>query len=194
MSRPSCEVVGSHVLPLCDFVDRSRMAVCSRTLRRAAAMAKDGVEVRRRWAAALLARAGAPECLLRHLDAGSALRWMERRDLVRAGTTGYIDYLTPRDFGARKPVTFGLDPCGRFYVAASFAWNERTGVACLFQRYSDVRYLFVNCVDCISREVFTSNLDSRGESHLSEHHANVLELISRGSFAMPSGELVYLAA
>jgi len=119
---------------------------------------------------------------------------MERRDLARSGSTGYIDYLTPRDFGARKPVMFGVDPCGRFYIAASFAWKDQRDVACLFQRYSDAPYLFVNCLDCISREVFTSNLASGDTRRLSEHHANVLELISRGSFAMPSGELVYLAA
>ena len=167
------------------------MAACNRLMRRKAASTKDGAEVRRQWGAERLAEAGAPEGLLRHLDVGMALQWMEKKDLSHGGSTGYIDYLTPRDFASEKPVLYGRDPCGRFYLAACFVWRNRTDVACLFQRYCDDRAFFVNCLDGISEEVFTSNL-SMDRSRLAEHHANLLELVARGTFALPSGEQVYL--
>lgn len=167
------------------------MAACNRLMRRKAASAKDAVEVRRRWGVERLAKAGAPEGLLRHLDVGLALKWMELRDLPHAGSTGYIDYLTPRDFVSERPVLYGRDPCGRFYLAACFLWRNRTDVACLFQRYGDDRSFFVNCLDGISEEIFTSSL-SVDRSRLAEHHANLLELVMQGKFELPSGEPVYL--
>ena len=167
------------------------MAACNLLTMRKAASAKDAVEVRKRWGAERLAAAGAPEGLLRHLDVGLALKWMKLRDLAHAGSTGYIDYLTPRDFVSERPVLYGRDPCGRFYLAACFVWRNRTDVACLFQRYGDDRTFFVNCLDGISEEIFTSSL-SVDRSRLAEHHANLLELVMQGQFELPSGEPVYL--
>jgi len=193
-SSPSCDLVALHVFPFGDFLARSRMAACNRLLRREATSAEDGPEVRRRWATERLLEAGAPDGLLRHLDAGPSLRWMERRDLAYGGSTGYIDFLTPRDFGPGKPALYGRDPCGRFYLAASYVWRGRTGVACLFQRYCDDPAFFANCLDRISEEVFTSHFCAEGRSRISEHHADVLELVSRGTYELPSGESVYLTA
>ena len=188
---PSCDILVLHVFPFGDFITRLRMAACNLLTMRKAASAKDAVEVRKRWGAERLAAAGAPEGLLRHLDVGLALKWMKLRDLAHAGSTGYIDYLTPRDFVSERPVLYGRDPCGRFYLAACFVWRNRTDVACLFQRYGDDRTFFLNCLDGISEEIFTSSL-SVDRSRLAEHHANLLELVMQGQFELPSGEPVYL--
>jgi hypothetical protein len=182
-------IMALHVLPCGDAVTRARLAACSRQLARKAAGLPDGAKVRARWAADRLSAAGAPPGVTRRLDA-RALRWMEKRDLAHGGQTGYIDYLSPRDFGS-KPVLYGQDPGRRFFLAVSFVWRGRTGLACLFQRYSDDSSFFVNCPDCLSEGVFSSNLSG---GRLSEHHADILELVSCGMCTLPSGETVYLTA
>jgi len=92
-----------------------------------------------------------------------------------------------------KLVKFGLDPHGRFYLAANFVWKAQSGMACLFQRYTDSPSFFVNCLDHVTDEIFSSNLTSDGKGRLSSHHFDTLQLVSKGTFMMPSVESVYLA-
>lgn len=177
------ELWSAHLLPALDYLSRVRYACCN-TKAREEAMASAGLyDARTARAEALLLRAGAPPGLVLRLDVSLAWKWMERRDSAFAVESGYVDYLTPLDFGPNHPVLYGRDVFDRFCLAASFTWRNETSVACLFQRYSDDRSLFVNCRDRMSGDIEVSKVcvDWREPDVMAGHHARILDLVSRGS-------------
>ena len=183
----------STVLSYCDYPTRQRFVGSSKDGKRRAQRSDGWLTVRRSFCAHLLARAGAPTAFLTHFDATRAMPWIERRDLAYCGSTGYIDFLTPQEFGDGKPVLCGKDPAGRFYLAVSYIWRRRSGVACLFQRYSDDASLFVNAYDDLSEAVFSSNFSEK-QSRIAEHHECLLKLATEGAVTLASGEEILLSA
>ena len=185
------EVLGL-LLSFCDHLTRLRFSISSRDVREYERSSEGREEALLSFCTGVLSRSGAPPGLVKALDVTQALRRMERRNLEGSGPTGYLDWLTPRDFG-KKPILYGQDPVGRFYVAICFIWRSRVHVTCLFQRYSDDQELFVNTHDVLYGGVLTSHFDHKCP-RLNDHHVKLLTLVSNGSVTLASGEEVVLAS
>lgn len=197
MSLPP-DILLLRVAPFCDFPTLLRLAECSVTASKGVARGEFLMQARRAFAEQRLTQAGAPKELVARLNnLPKAIEWMRRHDLERMGSTGYIDFLTSTSFSPSKPVLYGKDLIGRFYVASCYVWNNHLDVACLFQRYSDDDTFYVNSRDSLSDyAVYTSNLASKSNSHrgMATHHEDLLQLAMTGAVQLESGEEVYLLA
>ena len=177
----------SLVLPFCDYPTRQRVGGSDNETKRRV-QSSDGLRAaHQKLCTELLTQAGAPQGFLRHLDATNTMHLMERRDLDHCGHAGYIDFLTARAFVGGKPVCYGKDPAGRFYLAVCYLQRRQSDVACLFQRYSDDVSLFVNSCDDFSGCVFTSHF-SEAKPRIAAHHRNILKLATDGAVVLESGE------
>lgn len=193
------EILYARVLPYSDFLTMMRVARCSIESNKEVLQQVCLCKARKLFIHTLLLEAGAPTSILMNIDASKSIQWMHKLNLERCGYTGYIDNITSEEFPKDKPVLYGKDPHQRFYIALRYIWRGRSGIACLFQRYTEDSEFFVNCCDCISdRTVFTSRFvtvkESRHSSRsmIAKHHTILLELATNGMVTLESGEDVIL--
>jgi hypothetical protein len=66
----------------------------------------------------------------------------------RCGITGYIDYLTYKDFDTRKTnILYGWDSNHRFFISTMYIRDDKPKryIATFFQRYTTSPYFYVSC-------------------------------------------------
>ena len=68
----------------------------------------------------------------------------------RYGATGYIDYITHRDFDTHNTnILYGYDSYNRFFISTMYIYLDKEDpqrrIATFFQRYSDSRTFYVSC-------------------------------------------------
>ena len=188
------DVLVGAIMPYCDFTTRATAMCCDRTAQRDIPRGAGYGWARRLLADERLAHAGAPAALLRLVDFGAALARARRADEQDTGSTGYIDFLTPAHFAAGRPILYGTDICGRFYLALKYEVQGRLGISCLFQRYNNNDELFVNAPDLWSGVCASSVRAAASLGDLCEHHSNLLRLAEHGAVAFREGHVARLAA
>ena len=183
------DFLDSGIQSFLEFGDRVAFAACDNAAKDAVKRGEGVFTARRHLADELFKTSGAPDQLFRMFDVGKMVIRGCKRDIK--ARSDYIDFFVCRDFETHKPILWGRDHVGRFYIAVCYDRGSSTHVACLFQRYSDDPFFFVNSVDDIAKRVCTSNFqEGRRIDSLDSHHLNLLTLATEGTLVLEAGEVV----